>query len=118
MIGLDEIALKKGHRDFVTIITGPIETETGIVGVLPDRKNATVKAFLSGQQSFSRVQVYTFGADGQRNVNHKVGRLAMGCTIDVQCLVHEIYALTRKPTTLRKVSPRVECFFTIKGLCI
>jgi transposase len=39
--------LKKGHRDFVTIITGRIETATMILGVLPDRKKATVKAFLS-----------------------------------------------------------------------
>jgi transposase len=48
MIGLDEISLKKGHRDFVTIITGRLETETVILGVLSDRKKATVKAFLSG----------------------------------------------------------------------
>jgi transposase len=48
VIGLDEVSLKKGHRDFVAIITGRIETETVILGVLPDRKKATVKAFLSG----------------------------------------------------------------------
>jgi transposase len=48
VIGLDEISLKKGHRDFVAIITGRIETETIILGVLPDRTKATVKAFLSG----------------------------------------------------------------------
>ena len=47
VIGLDEISLKKGHRDFVAIITGRLETETVILGVLPDRKKATVKAFLS-----------------------------------------------------------------------
>ncbi len=47
VIGLDEISLKKGHRDFVAIITGRMETETVILGVLPDRKKATVKAFLS-----------------------------------------------------------------------
>ena len=48
VIGLDEISLKKGHRDFVAIITGRIETETVILGVLPDRKKATVKTFLRG----------------------------------------------------------------------
>jgi transposase len=42
------VRLKKGHRDFVAIITGRIETETVILGALPDRKKATVKAFLSG----------------------------------------------------------------------
>lgn len=48
VIGLDEISLKKGHRDFVAIITGRMETETVILAVLPDRKKAPVKAFLSG----------------------------------------------------------------------
>jgi transposase len=48
VLGLDEISLKKGHRDFVAIITGRIETETVILGVLPARKKATVKAFLRG----------------------------------------------------------------------
>src|SRR5262245_55255917 len=47
VLGLDEISLKKGHRDFVAIITGRMETETVILGVLLDRKKATVKAFLS-----------------------------------------------------------------------
>jgi len=47
VIGLDEISLKKGHRDFVAIITGRMETETVILGVLPDRKTATVKTLLS-----------------------------------------------------------------------
>ena len=48
VIGLDEISLKKGPRDFVAIITGRRATETVILGVLPARKNATVKAFLRG----------------------------------------------------------------------
>lgn len=48
VVGLDEISLKKGHRNFVAVVTGRIETETVILGVLPDRKKATVKAFLSG----------------------------------------------------------------------
>lgn len=48
VLGIDEISLKKGHRDFVAIITGCVESETLILGVLPDRKKATVKAFLQG----------------------------------------------------------------------
>jgi len=47
VLGLDEISLKKGHRDFVTIVTGRIDTQTVILGVLSDRQKATVKAFLS-----------------------------------------------------------------------
>lgn len=49
LIGIDEIALKKGHRNFVAIITTPLEGGgVGILGVLKDRKKETVKSFLSG----------------------------------------------------------------------
>jgi len=49
VLGLDEIALKKGHRDFVVIVTarGP-EGRIAILGVLADREKATVKQFLQG----------------------------------------------------------------------
>jgi transposase len=46
VIGFDEIALRKGHRDFVTIVTGRINGETIILGILKDRKKETVKEFL------------------------------------------------------------------------
>src|SRR5882724_7203475 len=48
ILGLDEISLKKGHRDFVTIATGRLNDAIVILGVLPDRKKSTVKSFLSG----------------------------------------------------------------------
>jgi transposase len=39
ILGLDEIALKKGHRDFVTIVTArSAKGEVRILAVLPDRK--------------------------------------------------------------------------------
>ena len=47
VIGLDEISLKKGHQDFVTIVTGRIGEKTIILAVLEDRLKTTVKAFLS-----------------------------------------------------------------------
>ncbi len=47
VIGLDEIAIKKGHRDFVTIVTGRLENDRiAIFGVLPGRQKATVIDFL------------------------------------------------------------------------
>jgi transposase len=47
ILGLDEIALKKGHRDFVVIVTGKSASgELKILAVLPDRKKQTVKQFL------------------------------------------------------------------------
>ena len=46
-LGLDEIALKKGHRDFVTIVTGRLENDRIILlGILGDRKKDTVIDFL------------------------------------------------------------------------
>jgi transposase len=47
LLGLDEIALKKGHRDFVVIVTGKSASEeVKVLAVLPDRKKQTVKQFL------------------------------------------------------------------------
>ena len=47
VLGLDEIALKKGHRDFVVIVTGRLATgEVRVLAVLPDRKKQTVRQFL------------------------------------------------------------------------
>lgn len=48
ILGLDEIALKKGHRDFVVIVTARSAAgEVKVLAVLPDRQKATVKAFLA-----------------------------------------------------------------------
>ena len=48
LLGIDEIALKKGHKDFVVIISAINEQgEKHILAVLPDRKKDTVKAFLA-----------------------------------------------------------------------
>ncbi len=47
VIGIDEIALKKGHDNFVVIVTSKQEDDQlRLLGVLPDRKKETVKAFL------------------------------------------------------------------------
>jgi transposase len=47
VLGLDEIALKKGHRDFVVLVTARLrDGQVVILGVLPDRAKVTVKRFL------------------------------------------------------------------------
>ena len=47
ILGLDESALKKGHRDFVVMVTGKAASgELKVLAVLPDRKKQTVKQFL------------------------------------------------------------------------
>jgi transposase len=45
VIGIDEISLKKGHQDFVGIVTARRGDETQILGVLEDRKKETVIKF-------------------------------------------------------------------------
>jgi transposase len=47
VLGLDEIALKRGHRDFVVLVTAPLEGGgVEVLAVLADRKKETVAAFL------------------------------------------------------------------------
>jgi transposase len=46
-LGLDEISLKKGYQDFVTLVTYRTEETVNILGVIKGREKASVKAFLS-----------------------------------------------------------------------
>lgn len=45
-LGLDEIALRKGHKNFVVIVSARVNGAIQLLGVLKDRKKETVKAFL------------------------------------------------------------------------
>jgi transposase len=63
VIGIDEISLRKGHRNFVAIITARVESETLILGVLPDRKKATVVAFLRGMPKRLRQTIHSVCSD-------------------------------------------------------
>jgi transposase len=48
VVGLDEIALKKGRSDYVVIVTARLEDgQVKVLAVLPNRDKKTVKAFLS-----------------------------------------------------------------------
>jgi transposase len=48
VLGLDEIALKKGHNDYVVIATARLtEGRLKVLAILPDREKETVKAFLT-----------------------------------------------------------------------
>jgi len=47
VLGIDEIAVKKGQRDYAVIISARLaDDDLVILGVLPDRQQATVQAFL------------------------------------------------------------------------
>ena len=45
VIGIDEISLKKGHQDFVAIVTARRGDETQLLAVLDDRKKETIVNF-------------------------------------------------------------------------
>lgn len=47
VIGIDEIALKKGHRDFVVVISAYINGTLQVIGLLGERTKAAVKQFFS-----------------------------------------------------------------------
>jgi len=48
VLGLDEIALKKGHDDYVVIVTARLsDGQVKLLTILPDRDKATVKDFLA-----------------------------------------------------------------------
>ncbi|MDM8560093.1 transposase [Candidatus Parabeggiatoa sp. HSG14] len=46
-IGLNEISLKKGHKDFVTVVSSHIDGHVQLLAVLKDRKKETVEDFLA-----------------------------------------------------------------------
>ena len=63
-LGIDEIALLKGHRDFVAIISA--RTERGdlmVLAVLPDRLKATVVAWLKTIPAAIRARISTVCTD-------------------------------------------------------
>jgi len=64
VLGLDEIALKKGHRDYVVIITARLRNgQVKVLTVLPNRKKKTVKKFLRSIPQRLRETIHTVCVD-------------------------------------------------------
>lgn len=64
VLGIDEIALTKGHRNFVAILTA--RTESGavsILAVLPDRRKATIADWLRSMPADRRTTITTVCTD-------------------------------------------------------
>ena len=63
-IGIDEIALLKGHRDFVAVISAKSDDgQLHVLAVLPDRKKATVVAWLKTMPAALRARITTVCTD-------------------------------------------------------
>ena len=64
VLGLDEIALKKGHRNFVVIVTARLEDgRVVILAVLPDRQKDTVIEFLRSIPQRLQESIHTVCCD-------------------------------------------------------
>jgi transposase len=64
VLGLDEVALKKGHSDYVVIVTAHLsDDQLKVLAVLPDREKATVKAFLGSIPLRLRRTIHTVCTD-------------------------------------------------------
>lgn len=64
VIGLDEIALKKGHRNFVVIVTARLAGgQVVILGVLPDRQKESVVEFLRSIPERLKQSIHTVCCD-------------------------------------------------------
>jgi len=64
VVGLDEIALKKGHSGYVVIVTARLrDGQLKILAVLPDREKETVKAFLTGMPLRLQRTIHTVCTD-------------------------------------------------------
>jgi transposase len=73
ILGLDEIALKKGHRDFVVIVTARSATgEVRVLAVLPDRKKQTVRQFLAAMPKRVKRAIRTVCTDLYEGFIHAV----------------------------------------------
>jgi len=64
VLGIDEIALKKGHRDYVVMVTARLSTGRLIVlAVLPDRTKVTLVTWLTTIPAPRRRQIRTVCTD-------------------------------------------------------
>lgn len=64
ILGIDEIALLKGHRDFVAVISArSSQDELYVLAVLPDRLQATVVAWLKTIPTIIRSRITTVCTD-------------------------------------------------------
>ncbi|MCP4778711.1 MAG: ISL3 family transposase, partial [Planctomycetaceae bacterium] len=63
-LGIDEITMKKGHDSYVTIVSVRTKSDAlSVIGVLPDRRKETVKAFFDSIPSPLRKTVKTVCTD-------------------------------------------------------
>jgi len=63
ILGIDEIALKKGHKDFLSLITSRVDNDTFILNVIKDREKSTIKAFFDSIPKKKRKTIISICCD-------------------------------------------------------
>lgn len=64
VLGIDEIALKKGHRDYIVVVTAQCpDGALHLLAILPDRTKATVRTWLSSIPTAVRRGIRTVCTD-------------------------------------------------------
>jgi transposase len=64
VLGIDEIALKKGYRDFVVIVSAHLDDgQVGVLGILPNRQAQTLETFLKSIPEVLRATIHSVGVD-------------------------------------------------------
>jgi transposase len=63
VLGLDEISMKKGYRNFVTLVTHRIHSQVHILGVVEGREKADIIRFLKGIPSKLRKTIQAVCCD-------------------------------------------------------
>lgn len=102
-LGIDEIALKKGHRDFATVVS--VRTEEGknrLLGVLENREKATVKAFFLGMPEGLRDTVQSVCSDLYEGYTEAAREVFGGRAVVVADRFHVAKLYRKEVDTLRK----------------
>jgi len=64
VIGIDELALKKGQRDYAVLVSARLaEHDLALLAVLPDRQKETVQAFLNSIPDRLKATIHTVCVD-------------------------------------------------------
>lgn len=83
-LGIDEIALTRGHGKYVAVIsTGNAQGQVSVLAVLPDRLKATVKAFLEAIPAPLKVTIQTVCTDMYEGYTNAVSEALPGVTVVV-----------------------------------
>src|SRR5512143_3923154 len=83
-LGIDEIALTRGHENYVAVIsTRDAQGQVSVLAVLPDRRKATVKAFLEAIPAPLKATIETVCTDMDDGYTNAVYETLPGVTVVV-----------------------------------